>query len=148
MVLWETRGKNNLRNLAPYCVIGLSRNDSLGMQARPHPGSTGVELGVDVGNRQARRAAMFIVPRSNALKLHRSAMLTEHFAPTGLRRGGVAMAINIALLTEFSCVCPTENLLIQRQYIPALSPRVRANVISDFIDTAQQGRSFQPEIRN
>ena len=32
-------------------------------------------------------------------------MLTEHFAPTGLGRGGLAMAINIALLTEFSCVC-------------------------------------------
>ena len=67
--------------------------------------STGVELRVVVGNRQARRAAMFIVPRSNALKLRRSAMLTEHFAPTGLGRGGLAMAINISLLTEFSCVC-------------------------------------------
>ena len=48
---------------------------------------------------------MFIVPRSNALKLRRSAMLTEHFAPTGLGRGGLAVAINIALLTEFSFVC-------------------------------------------
>ena len=48
---------------------------------------------------------MFIVPGLNALKLRRSAMLTEHFAPTGLVRGGLAMAINIALLTEFSRVC-------------------------------------------
>ena len=48
---------------------------------------------------------MFIVPTSNALKLRRSAMLTEHFAPTGLVRCGLAMAIHIALLTEFSCVC-------------------------------------------
>ena len=32
-------------------------------------------------------------------------MLTEHFAPTGLGPCGLAMAINISLLTEFSCVC-------------------------------------------
>ena len=31
-------------------------------------------------------------------------MLTEHFAPTGLGRCGLAMAINISLLTEFSYV--------------------------------------------
>ena len=69
----------------------------------------GVEFRVVVGSRQARRAAMFIVPRSNALKLRRSAMLTEHFAPTGLGRCGLAMAINISLLTEFSCVCSTRK---------------------------------------
>ena len=54
---------------------------------------------------------MFIVPRSNAPKLRRSAMLTDHFAPTGLGRCGVAMAINIALLTEFACVCSALSFL-------------------------------------
>ena len=54
---------------------------------------------------------MFIVPKSNAPKLRRSAMLTEHFPPTGLGRCGVALAINIALLTEFSCVCPNWKFL-------------------------------------
>ena len=58
---------------------------------------------------------MFTVPKSYALKLRRSAMLTEHFAPTGLGRCGLAMAINIALLTEFAGACSNRSFLIQRQ---------------------------------
>ena len=45
----------------------------------------------------------FIVFGPNTLKLRRSAMLREHFAPAGFGRLGLALTIDIALLTEFSC---------------------------------------------
>ena len=87
------------------------RGESSTKTLSPHPGPTAVEIRLLVGKRQARRAAMFIVPGANTLKLRRSAMLSEHFAPPGLGRCGVAMAINIALLTEFACVCSALSFL-------------------------------------
>ena len=91
-------------------------------------GTTGVEIRVVVGSRQARRAAMFIVPRPKALKLRRSAMLTEHFAPTGLGRCGLAMAINIALLTEFSCVCSNRKFLNSKAVHPGPLPQPKGEL--------------------
>ena len=52
---------------------------------------------------------MFIVFGPNTLKLRRSAMLREHFAPTGFGRCGLALTINIGLLTELSCECSNSN---------------------------------------
>ena len=96
------------RSDAPYhqgLVQGFKAR-MLSGNSHPGPSSAGVELRVVVGKRQARRAAMFIVPRLDAPKLRRSAMLTEHSAPTGIGHDGLAMAINIALLRSLSMFDP------------------------------------------
>ena len=94
-----------MKNDSRFTPRQLNRNCSVGIYAPPHAGPTAIELRVIVGHRQARRAAMFIVAGTNTPKLSRSAMIREHFAPTGLGGSRRAMAIDIALLTELSGPC-------------------------------------------
>ena len=61
----------------------------------------------------------FIVFGPNTLKLRRSAMLREHSAPTGFGSFGLAMPIDIALLTELSCACSNSNDSPFIHFVPA-----------------------------
>ena len=62
-------------------------------------------------------------------------MLTEHFAPAGLGGGGLAMAINITLLTEFSCVCSNRKFLNSTAVNPGplLGERDRVRILRNKI---------------